>query len=159
MINHAILALHTNIWHLHLSQPEETRLISESGGLFSAETVARSAVHDALSGNFASTVGTESLMVRTVCCGMTPPSSGTFFFLAAKEGSLFIDSLTRYRRRTDLAAGDDAGLQADQRPLPLLLSPDRGQVPQCKTQQVSRQSGCGWRRRRLTIPGGGHQLI
>ena len=53
-------------------KPRETQLISESAGLFSAETVAKAALNDALSGKFASTVGIESFMVRTVCSGMLP---------------------------------------------------------------------------------------
>ena len=55
-----------------IGKPRETQLISESGGLFSPQTVAKAALKDALNGKFASTVGMESFMVRTVCSGMLP---------------------------------------------------------------------------------------
>ncbi|KAI1301495.1 3-ketodihydrosphingosine reductase [Halotydeus destructor] len=56
-------------------KPIETKLISESGGLFSAQTVAAVSLKDAMNKRFGSTVGLESLMVRTVCSGMMPVSS------------------------------------------------------------------------------------
>lgn len=57
------------------TKPLETKLISESAGLFSPETVAKQLVDDALNGNYYSTVGFESFMLRTACCGMCPVSS------------------------------------------------------------------------------------
>jgi 3-dehydrosphinganine reductase len=57
------------------SKPSETKMISESGGTFDPETVARKALKDALAGKFASTVGFEGLMVATVCSGMMPVKS------------------------------------------------------------------------------------
>lgn len=57
-----------------IGKPRETQLISQSGGLFSPEEVAKAALNDALSGKFASTVGMESFMVRNVSSGMMPVS-------------------------------------------------------------------------------------
>ncbi|XP_071447283.1 3-ketodihydrosphingosine reductase [Hetaerina americana] len=50
----------------------ETRLISNSAGLFKPETVAKQLIDDALCGKFYSTVGFESFMLKTLCCAMTP---------------------------------------------------------------------------------------
>lgn len=55
-----------------IGKPKETQLISESGGLFTPEAVAKAAMKDILTGKFASTVGMESFMVKTVCSGMHP---------------------------------------------------------------------------------------
>lgn len=55
-----------------IGKPKETQLISESGGLFSPDAVAKAAMQDILTGKFASTVGMESFMVKTVCSGMHP---------------------------------------------------------------------------------------
>ena len=57
------------------SKPEETRLISESGGIFKPETVASKIMSDALAGNFFSHVGLESFLLTTLCTGMTPFTS------------------------------------------------------------------------------------
>jgi len=57
------------------TKPQETRLISESGGLWSPDVVAAKILHDVLAKNFSSTVGFEGWLVRTVCCGMTPYTS------------------------------------------------------------------------------------
>ncbi|XP_050302858.1 3-ketodihydrosphingosine reductase [Anthonomus grandis grandis] len=54
------------------SKPKETRLMSESGGLYSPETVAKHLLEDALSGNFFSYVGFESFILTTLCVGMSP---------------------------------------------------------------------------------------
>lgn len=58
-----------------INKPIETKVISESGGLYSPEVVAKQTLNDALSGNFSSTVGFESWMIRTVCSGMSPITS------------------------------------------------------------------------------------
>lgn len=54
------------------SKPKETKLMSESGGLYSPETVAKQLMHDALSSNFFSYVGSESFILTTLCVGMSP---------------------------------------------------------------------------------------
>ncbi|XP_057370953.1 3-ketodihydrosphingosine reductase-like [Daphnia carinata] len=56
-------------------KPEETRLISESAGLFSPETVAKALLDHTLKGKFVSTVGLEGFLQSTVCAGMSPVTS------------------------------------------------------------------------------------
>ncbi|XP_018022688.1 3-ketodihydrosphingosine reductase-like isoform X2 [Hyalella azteca] len=56
----------------NVSKPTETRLVSETAGLFSAEVVAKSLVRDALAGRFYTTVGIEGFMLTTLCAGMGP---------------------------------------------------------------------------------------
>lgn len=63
------------------SKPLETRLISESAGLMQPDVVAKNLINDALNGKFYSTVGFESFMLKTVCCGMTPVASLEELFL------------------------------------------------------------------------------
>ncbi|GLG95616.1 Dehydrogenase/reductase SDR family protein 7-like [Gryllus bimaculatus] len=63
------------------TKPLETRLISESAGLIQPEVVAKRLVVDALNGTFYSTVGFESFMLKTLCCGMTPVVSLEELFL------------------------------------------------------------------------------
>lgn len=57
------------------NKPRETKLISQAAGLFQPEMVAAQLVKDALEGKFFSTVGFESFMLKTLCCGMSPVSS------------------------------------------------------------------------------------
>jgi len=57
------------------TKPMETRLISESAGLFHPDVVGEQIVKDALHGRFISYVGFESGIVCTVCAGMSPPAS------------------------------------------------------------------------------------
>lgn len=45
------------------NKPEETRLISETAGLFSAEYVAKSIVKDVLKGNFMNTIGMDGFIL------------------------------------------------------------------------------------------------
>lgn len=54
------------------TKPEETRLVSESAGLFTAEAVARQLLADACGGRFYSTVGIEGFMLVTLSAGMGP---------------------------------------------------------------------------------------
>jgi len=59
----------------NLTKPEETRLVSESAGLFSAEAVAKQLLADACLGRFYSTVGIEGFMLVTLSAGMGPLTS------------------------------------------------------------------------------------
>lgn len=53
----------------------ETRLISQSAGLVSPDTVAVQLLDDAINGRFYSSVGFESFLLTTLCGGMSPVSS------------------------------------------------------------------------------------
>ncbi|XP_046449073.1 3-ketodihydrosphingosine reductase-like [Daphnia pulex] len=57
------------------NKPEETRLISETAGLFSPETVAKVLLDHSLKGKFISTVGFEGFLQSVVCIGMAPITS------------------------------------------------------------------------------------
>ncbi|ENN77559.1 hypothetical protein YQE_05855, partial [Dendroctonus ponderosae] len=54
------------------TKPKETKIMSESGGLYSAETVATQLMNDALKQHFFSSVGFESFVLTTLCIGMSP---------------------------------------------------------------------------------------
>lgn len=54
------------------SKPEETKIISGSGGLAKPEDVGRRIVHDALKGTFFSIMGLESWILSILCVGMAP---------------------------------------------------------------------------------------
>ncbi|XP_055641223.1 3-ketodihydrosphingosine reductase [Toxorhynchites rutilus septentrionalis] len=54
------------------TKPEETKIISGSGGLAKPEEVGRKIVHDALKGSFFSVLGLESWVLSTLCVGMSP---------------------------------------------------------------------------------------
>lgn len=54
------------------TKPRETKLMSETAGLYSPEEVAKNLLDDALAGNFFSYVGFESWMLATLCVGMSP---------------------------------------------------------------------------------------
>uniref|UniRef100_A0A8D9AIV3 3-dehydrosphinganine reductase n=1 Tax=Cacopsylla melanoneura TaxID=428564 RepID=A0A8D9AIV3_9HEMI len=54
------------------SKPRETSLISKTGGLWSAESVGKQLLEDALRGNYFSTLGLESFMLTTLSAGMSP---------------------------------------------------------------------------------------
>ena len=54
------------------TKPDETRLISEAGGLFEADAVARTIVDDAVAGKFLSYVGIDGFLLSTITCGMSP---------------------------------------------------------------------------------------
>ncbi|KAG8223085.1 hypothetical protein J437_LFUL002033 [Ladona fulva] len=56
-------------------KPMETRLISQSAGLFEPEKVANKIMLDALDGKFFSFIGFESFMLTTLCGGMAPSAS------------------------------------------------------------------------------------
>ncbi|RZF40902.1 hypothetical protein LSTR_LSTR015058 [Laodelphax striatellus] len=58
---------------------EETRLISQSSGLFTSDKVAEKILDDAIMGKFFSTVGLEGSILTTTCAGMSPV--GSFFEL------------------------------------------------------------------------------
>lgn len=57
------------------TKPIETRLISETGGLFNPDDIARRMLDDTLSGKFFSYMGFESFMTTTLCVGMSKASS------------------------------------------------------------------------------------
>nr|ACO15176.1 3-ketodihydrosphingosine reductase precursor [Caligus clemensi] len=59
------------------SKPRETALISESGGLFEPEVVARGIVEDTLRGAFLSSIGFDGWLLRCICFGMSPTDLGT----------------------------------------------------------------------------------
>lgn len=54
------------------SKPEETKIISGSGGLAKPEDVGRRIVQDALKGTFFSIMGVESWILSILCVGMAP---------------------------------------------------------------------------------------
>lgn len=57
------------------TKPLETKLISETGGLFSPEHVADQLLKDALARKFFSTVGMDGFMLTIMCTGMAPFTS------------------------------------------------------------------------------------
>ncbi|KAK7114250.1 3-dehydrosphinganine reductase-like [Littorina saxatilis] len=57
------------------SKPKETRLISESGGLFQPEVVAKSILDDMMRGRFVSSIGLDGFMLSTITAGFSPISS------------------------------------------------------------------------------------
>ncbi|XP_041376032.1 3-ketodihydrosphingosine reductase-like [Gigantopelta aegis] len=57
------------------SKPEETRLISETAGLFQPSVVASSIIKDVVSGRFFSYAGLDGYMLAAVTCGMSPVTS------------------------------------------------------------------------------------
>uniref|UniRef100_A0A182JEX5 3-dehydrosphinganine reductase n=1 Tax=Anopheles atroparvus TaxID=41427 RepID=A0A182JEX5_ANOAO len=54
------------------TKPEETKIISGSGGLAKPEDVGRRIVQDALKGSFFSILGLESWVLSILCVGMAP---------------------------------------------------------------------------------------
>lgn len=57
------------------SKPEETKLISESGGLYKPDQVANRMMNDALNKTFFSVIGMESYILTILCTGMSPVCS------------------------------------------------------------------------------------
>ncbi|XP_072169159.1 3-dehydrosphinganine reductase-like isoform X2 [Diadema setosum] len=57
------------------TQPEETRLISETSGLYQAHDVAKIIVRDSLNAVFLSYVGMDGYMLSILTCGMSPVTS------------------------------------------------------------------------------------
>ncbi|XP_076449005.1 3-dehydrosphinganine reductase-like [Babylonia areolata] len=57
------------------SKPRETRLLSESGGLFQPDVVARTIIQDMVKGRFLSSVGVDGFMLSTVTSGFSPVTS------------------------------------------------------------------------------------
>ncbi|XP_078481319.1 3-ketodihydrosphingosine reductase-like [Ciona intestinalis] len=57
------------------TKPEETRLISETAGLFSAEVVAKSLVRDIVRGEFINTIGLDGFILGNLTVGMAPCNS------------------------------------------------------------------------------------
>ncbi|XP_018571863.1 3-ketodihydrosphingosine reductase [Anoplophora glabripennis] len=57
------------------TKPEETHLLSNTGGLYNADDVARKLIDDALASRFFSYIGFESFILTTLCVGMSPFSS------------------------------------------------------------------------------------
>lgn len=56
-------------------KPIETKLISESSGLWSPNNVAKALMEDCLQGKFLSSVGLEGSLMCTLCAGMAPMTS------------------------------------------------------------------------------------
>lgn len=54
------------------TKPNETKIMSESGGLYNPETVAKQLLDDALKGHFFSYIGLESFILTSLCVGMSP---------------------------------------------------------------------------------------
>ncbi|XP_005103655.1 3-ketodihydrosphingosine reductase [Aplysia californica] len=54
------------------SKPEETRLISETSGLFSADNVANIILADTVRGRFFSSMGLDGIMLSSLTCGFSP---------------------------------------------------------------------------------------
>lgn len=57
------------------TKPLETRLISETSGLFTADDVAISIVNDCVNGKFSSYIGLDGWMLSLLTCGMSPANS------------------------------------------------------------------------------------
>ncbi|RUS90415.1 hypothetical protein EGW08_001820 [Elysia chlorotica] len=56
-------------------KPEETKLISETSGLFSPEKVAQTILDDTVRGRFFSSIGLDGWMLANVTCGFSPSTS------------------------------------------------------------------------------------
>lgn len=56
-------------------KPEETKLISETSGLISAESVAKTIIDDSVKGEFTSSIGLEGFLLGNITCGMSPCNS------------------------------------------------------------------------------------
>lgn len=61
------------------SKPLETKLISQTSGLISPESVANVLINDVLNGKFLSSVGLEGTILTTLCAGMAPVTSVSEF--------------------------------------------------------------------------------
>ncbi|XP_059200110.1 3-ketodihydrosphingosine reductase [Centropristis striata] len=59
------------------TKPLETRLISETSGVYQPDQVAKIIVRDAVQGNFNSSVGPDGYMLSALTCGMSPVTSIT----------------------------------------------------------------------------------
>ncbi|XP_071091852.1 3-dehydrosphinganine reductase-like [Haliotis cracherodii] len=57
------------------SKPAETRLISETAGLFQPTDVAQTVIKDAIQGRFFSYMGLDGYMLANLTCGMSPVTS------------------------------------------------------------------------------------
>ena len=53
----------------NLNKPQETHMISETGGLYQPEYVAKCLVQDAVNGKFLSSIGLVGFMISTLTCG------------------------------------------------------------------------------------------
>lgn len=56
----------------NLNKPDETKLISNAGGLAQPEVVGKQILDDSLRGNFISILGIESWLTTIICAGMAP---------------------------------------------------------------------------------------
>lgn len=66
----------TEAFHIeNENKPEETKLISETAGLFSAEYVAKSIMKDVMKGNFMNTIGMDGFILGHLSAGMAPCNS------------------------------------------------------------------------------------
>lgn len=55
----------------NIEKPEETRLISESAGLFQPAEVAKAMIDDTLNGTFLSSIGMDGWILSTITAGMS----------------------------------------------------------------------------------------
>lgn len=65
----------------NLNKPEETKLISNAGGLAHPDTVAKQILNDSLRGHFISISGFESWLTTIICAGMGPWGDWSFNLL------------------------------------------------------------------------------
>lgn len=71
------------------TKPEETKIISSSGGLANPEDVAKKILKDSLNGSFFSILGFESWIITLLCCGMSPWGGlGLYIFQSILMGPL-----------------------------------------------------------------------
>ncbi|KAK3764199.1 hypothetical protein RRG08_044126 [Elysia crispata] len=70
------------------TKPEETKLISETSGLFSPEKVAQTILDDTVRGRFFSSVGLDGWMLSNLTCGFSPSTS----LMEAVQQVLFMGS-------------------------------------------------------------------
>ncbi|KAL0271723.1 UNVERIFIED_CONTAM: hypothetical protein PYX00_008720 [Menopon gallinae] len=73
----------------NLTKPEETRLISQTSGLFEPVDVAQKLLADSLRKRFFSYVGIEGFLLTTLCSGMSPFSSVSELILQVSLMSFF----------------------------------------------------------------------
>ncbi|CAC5424892.1 KDSR [Mytilus coruscus] len=57
------------------NKPEETKLISDTSGLFKPDTVAKQILKDSVNGRFCSYIGLDGWMLANITCGMSPVHS------------------------------------------------------------------------------------
>uniref|UniRef100_T1HQ05 3-dehydrosphinganine reductase n=1 Tax=Rhodnius prolixus TaxID=13249 RepID=T1HQ05_RHOPR len=65
------------------SKPQETRLISQTSGLWKPDEVAKRILNDSLAGYFTSTNGMDGFLLSTLCAGMSPSTNVAYLLLQA----------------------------------------------------------------------------